>query len=136
MNCGLFQEEQEKEATREAMSNTDIVTRIKVTEKQFLRDIVGLAKLRGWLVYHTWNSVHSAGGFPDLVLVRPHFLTAGGFYIEPRIIFAEVKSDAGKVKPEQELWLEALKGVARDWGFFRVFLWRPKDWLQIVEALE
>jgi hypothetical protein len=61
-----------------------------VTERDlagYLRDV---ARAFGWRRYHTFLSKHSPAGFPDEVLVRP-----------PRLIFAELKSDHGRLKPEQ-----------------------------------
>jgi hypothetical protein len=43
----------------------------RITEKQFTGQVVQLARMLGWRVYHPWLSVHSAAGFPDLVLCRP-----------------------------------------------------------------
>jgi hypothetical protein len=37
-------------------------------------------------------------GLPDLVLVKP-----------PRVVFLELKSDKGRVRPEQQIWLDALE---------------------------
>ena len=39
---------------------------LKETEKGFQAAVVELARLRGWLVYHTYDSRRSAKGFPDL----------------------------------------------------------------------
>ena len=41
-----------------------------MTEKQFMAQVVELAKLKGWLVYHTYDSRRSEPGFPDLCMVR------------------------------------------------------------------
>lgn len=115
----------------------------KLTEKQWQEQVVQLAKLCGWLVYHTWNSMHSAAGFPDLVLVR-----------DTRIVFAEVKSErpAARVKEaianlrppwlahrdisdDQANWLGALKVIeeacasvdADGAPSVEVYVWRPSD---------
>jgi hypothetical protein len=40
------------------------------TEKQFMAQVIQLARLRKWLVYHTHDARRSVAGFPDLVLVR------------------------------------------------------------------
>ena len=91
-----------------------------VSEKQFQAQVLQLAKLSGWLTYHTHDSRRSQAGFPDLVLVRP-----------PAILFAELKSETGRVRPEQAAWLEALGGC-RTVG---ARLWRPGDWPEIEETL-
>jgi len=83
-----------------------------LTEKQFEGQIRDLAKLFGWLYYHTWRSIHSPAGFPDVVMVRP-----------PRVIFAELKSFKGKVSDKQQEWLETLKQCPS----LEVFLWRAGE---------
>jgi hypothetical protein len=83
-----------------------------VSEKQFMQAIIDLAKFNQWLVYHTFDSRRSAYGFPDLVLVKP-----------PRVIFAEVKSEKGKLTPYQELWLEILGQCPG----IETYVWRPKN---------
>lgn len=72
--------------------------------------VVKLARMLGYLVYHTHDSRHSAKGFPDLTMVHPR---------SGALLFAELKSSTGKVTPAQDEWLRALavRGVA--------FLWRP-----------
>jgi len=93
----------------------------RITEKQFLSQVDYLAKNTGWLTYHTWNSQHSAGGFPDLCMVRGN-----------RLIFTELKSEVGKVTPEQINWLCKLGQTIKP----EVYLWRPSDWDRIVEKLK
>lgn len=88
------------------------------TEREFQTDVLRLAAMFDWRVFHTFDSRRSAPGFPDLVLIRP-----------PRVIFAELKAPGGRVRPEQALWLHDLDqcpGVES-------YLWRPED-LQFVAA--
>ena len=93
----------------------------KETEKGFQAAVTQLAKIHGWLVYHTYNSRHSAKGFPDLTLVRG-----------PRCIMAELKSATGRVTPDQKLWLAALGAVPG----VEAALWRPEQWSEIATALK
>lgn len=83
-----------------------------MAERDLQRAVVDLARMRGWLVYHTFLSARSEAGFPDLVLVHER---------SGAILFAELKSDRGKVTAAQDRWLRALgvRGVA--------FVWRPAD---------
>lgn len=84
-----------------------------MTEAQLQDAIVTTARLLGWLVYHTFDSRHSAAGFPDLVLVRGTAL-----------IFAELKSETGRLSAEQDAWLAALQDTRR----VIVAVWLPRDW--------
>lgn len=89
------------------------------TEKQWQATVVEYAKLRGWRTYHTWISLRSAPGFPDLVLVR-----------RPRVVFAELKSERGALSEKQEAWLEDLRASGQN-----VFVWRPSDWPEVERVL-
>jgi hypothetical protein len=92
-----------------------------VTEKQFQAQVMDLARLLGWgPIYHSWISIRSAPGFPDVVLLRP-----------PRCIFAELKTEHGRVNVAQHQWLDAL----RDCPGVEVFVWRPSDLPTIAELL-
>ena len=91
---------------------------MKMSEKDFQSQIVQIAKLNKWLVYHTYDSRKSEPGFPDLVLVRES------------VIFAELKKDA-KTAPSQAqmAWLGALEKANA-----RCAVWYPEimDDIQIV----
>jgi VRR-NUC domain len=92
--------------------------------------VVEVARLAGWKCAHLraartdkgWRTPVTAdgAGWPDLVLVRP-----------PRIIFAELKSETGEVKPRQAEWLDVLRLLPQ----VEVRLWRPADWDALVEDL-
>lgn len=93
---------------------------INITEKQFESQVKDLAKICGWKYYHTWRSFHSPAGFPDCCIVRG-----------TRLLFAELKSEKGKVSPAQQEWLDILKAT----GKCEVYLWRPSQFDEIVEVL-
>jgi hypothetical protein len=92
-----------------------------VTERELQDWIVGTARLLGWRVAHFrpawtekgWRTAGSydAQGWPDLCLVRD------------RVVFAEVKLERGRLGPEQEVWLEALREAGQE-----VYIWRPDHW--------
>jgi hypothetical protein len=88
-----------------------------VTERQLQDAVIEAAKMFGWLHYHTHDSRRSAAGFPDLVLARRR-----------DVLFVELKSEKGRLRPEQEAWMKAIGSV---------FVWRPQDWTSglIVETL-
>lgn len=91
------------------------------TERDFQQQVIDLARLCGFMVYHTYDSRRSPSGFPDLCLLRP-----------PRLIFAELKRERGTPTPEQLEWLYELREVTG----VEVYLWVPSMWDEIVEALE
>ncbi len=113
---------------------------IATSEKAFQRAVVEYARLAGWKVYHIHDSRRSESGFPDLVLAR-----------RGRVIFAELKTEKGRVKPEQREWLTQLNGeealgldatrvlaaYATGGSVTRVlvFLWRPSSWPEIEAVL-
>lgn len=92
----------------------------QITEREFQREVLQLAALFGYRCYHTHDSRRSHRGFPDCTLVRGE-----------RLIFAELKSMAGKVRPEQQEWLDALALVPG----VSAYLWRPCDLDAIAEVL-
>lgn len=95
----------------------------KETEKSFQNTVVQYAKLMGWLVYHTYDSRRSESGFPDLVLVR-----------DGEIIFAELKTNKGKVSESQVKWLDELQKCSSD--NVSVMVFRPSDWEQVKGTLK
>lgn len=91
-----------------------------MTERELQSAVIECARLLGWRVAHFRPAETSKGwrtpveadgaGFPDLVMAR-----------RGRLLFVELKSEKGKLRPEQVAWLDALNPLA--------FVWRPADWL-------
>jgi hypothetical protein len=118
------------------------------TEKEFQHEVMKLARAGGWtcgakdvdelggLTYHSVSVMaQSERGWPDLTLVRRR---------DRRLIFAELKAEAGEVKPRQVavmgllacLETGRLAGVDPFAGpSIDVFVWRPSDMDAIREAL-
>ena len=94
-------------------------------EKAFQSAVVRLARQFGWRVYFTWSSMHSPAGYPDLTMCRPASNGQPG-----RLIFAELKTDRGKLTPAQEEWLADLRAVGAE-----AHCWRPSDVDTIAEVL-
>lgn len=92
---------------------------LELTEFEFQSMVLEVAKYSGWLTYHTHDSRRSNAGFPDLVLVRGKV-----------VIFAELKREKGRVRPEQKQWILALLNA----GEYAV-IWYPSDWDEIVKIL-
>lgn len=98
---------------------------IAETEAGFQAAVVQLAELHGWRWWHDNDSRRNKSGFPDLVLVRDGVL-----------IFAELKTEKGRVSPAQTEWLAALELVGHDSvGVVQVHVWRPRDWPTIESTL-
>lgn len=74
-----------------------------LSEKLFQRQVLELAKIMGWRVYHPFLSKWSERGFPDLTMVRAR---------DRRLLFAELKAEAGRLTPAQVEWQELLAAVA------------------------
>src|SRR5262245_51071700 len=103
-----------------------------ITENAFLKQVLGLAKLFRWPVYHprpartrrgTWKTpMIGDPGWPDVSLAR------GGDGHPARLILAELKSDHGVLSPGQREWLIILRQVPG----VEAFVWYPSDWDEIV----
>jgi len=101
-----------------------------VTEAEFQRQVVQLAKTLNWLVMHTRPAVNRSGkwstpiqghrGFPDLVLSHA---TRG-------TIFAELKAEKGRVSPEQHTWIDTLRASGQE-----VYVWKPEHLQEIADRL-
>ena len=95
-----------------------------VTEAEFQQAVVQYARLRNWMAFHPFDSRRSAPGYPDLTLVR-----AG------RLVFAELKTETGRVSAAQVEWFDALDEVAKSCAHVEVHLFRPSDWPSIEDVL-
>jgi len=82
--------------------------------------VIGLARLYGWMVYHTHDSRRSEPGFPDLVLCHPK---------HRRLVFAELKAAGGRPTGPQRDWLAALAAAGAE-----AALWTPACW-DLIEAV-
>lgn len=84
-----------------------------MTEREWQSQVCAWANRAGWRVFHVYNMVRSAGGWPDLVLVKPGC----------PVIYAELKTVAGRVTKQQSAWLDDL--AMAEGTIVRV--WRPTD---------
>lgn len=100
-----------------------------ISERDFQKQFLQFAKLMGWHRAHFRPGMNQRGswqtavagdgeGFPDVVLVRE------------RIVWVELKSDVGRLSPEQVIWRDKLLLAKQEW-----YLWRPKDWDEIQRVL-
>lgn len=97
----------------------DAPTGPKQSERDWQATVLQYAALRGWRAYHNPDSRRSTAGFPDLVLVR-----------RPHVVFAELKSDTGRLRPEQVTWLDELRACG-----VTAVVWRPSDWPHVERVL-
>jgi hypothetical protein len=81
-----------------------------ITEKLLTTQVVDLARMTGWMRYHTYRSTKSAGGWPDEALLRE------------RLILVELKAAGGKVSDAQKTWLRALLKAGQE-----TYIVRPAD---------
>jgi hypothetical protein len=82
-----------------------------VTEKAWQEQVVELATYYRWEHFHVYDSRRSDAGWPDLTLVRP-----------PELMFAELKTDRGRLSGAQRRWIELLRACGQE-----VHVWRPRD---------
>ena len=100
-----------------------------MTEAEFQRAVMELAKWCGWLTYHPrpaqtggrWSTAYTGdAGFPDLVLAHRDRGT----------IFAELKTQRGRPTPGQRAWLNVLEDAGQE-----AYLWCPEHWDAITARL-
>ena len=99
-----------------------------MSETQMLDAVVSCAHAFGWLAHHCrpgmnrrgiWSTaIQGDAGFPDLVLVR-----------KGHVVFAELKTERGKLSDEQVVWgsalIDAFGGAPRN-PLYQV--WTPAHW--------
>lgn len=98
-------------------------------EDEFQRLVIELAHVYGWMAAHFrpamtkhgWRTPAGADGkgWPDLVLVHP----------KHGVIYAEVKSQKGRLSPDQIRWRDALVAAGQRW-----YLWRAGTPLDRIAA--
>lgn len=91
------------------------------TEVAWQRTVIEAAAMLGWHHFHVQYSIGSQRGFPDLVLVHP----------DHGVVYAELKSERGKVRPEQVTWINLLRDAGQ-----QAFVWRPSDWPFVERVLK
>jgi len=106
------------------------MTGLTISEAEWQQQVIDLAHVHGWRVLHVRPAQNSRGdwrtpvaadgkGWPDLTLVRD------------RVLFAELKTNRGRLAPEQRRWLDALEAAGAE-----VAVWRPKDFPTVLDTLK
>lgn len=84
----------------------------RMSEAELQQCVADACSRLGLLHYHSHDSRRSEPGFPDSVIIGP-----GG------ILFRELKSRDGTLRPEQRRWGSRITQAGGDWS-----TWRPRDW--------
>lgn len=96
-----------------------------LTESNWTSRVIAIASLHGWRVHHArparttqgWRTpVQGHIGAPDLLLAR-----------RGEVICAELKVGKNKLRPDQQLWADAIGDRFR--------LWRPEDSDDVLKEL-
>jgi hypothetical protein len=96
------------------------------SERLFMDKVVQIAKMNGWCIHHPqphqvrpgqWRS--DGQGTPDLIMAHR----------DRGIIFAELKTEKGKLSPAQMIWANALQ------PWVEHYVWRPNQLELIAERL-
>lgn len=98
------------------------ISTIRVTERDLREQVRDLCKIYHWRFLFTWTSIHSPKGMLDLLLINKE---------QERVIFAELKSERGKMTPEQQETFDELDACGQE-----VYLWRPADIENIARLLK
>jgi hypothetical protein len=88
-------------------------------EAKFQGAVIDLAHALGWKHCHIYDAQRSEPGQPDLQLRRP-----------PRLLFVELKTDYGRVQPDQRTVLRELALCRQD-----VYLWRDRMYPRPIERI-
>ncbi len=101
-----------------------------MNETQFKNSIIDIATRYGWFVHHDLPAMNRRGkwathiqgnsGFPDLVLLNDRGV----------LVFAELKTDIGRLSKQQEQWLDRL-----DKTQVINMVWRPNQMPTIIKFL-
>jgi hypothetical protein len=110
---------------------------VGITEEQFSTQVESLLNMFGWHWAHFrpartekgWRTAISGmgKGFPDYICLRGE-----------RMVIMELKSEKGKVSPEQKAWYDKFIESRQHYvkgDFPEVYIWRPVDFDSIIECL-
>lgn len=102
-----------------------------ISERKWQDSVVAHARTHGWLVHFIPDTFHADAkrsgrmfttkqgdkGFPDLTLVSD----------DGQVVYAELKTEVGILKPEQIVWRDRLIAAGQEWH-----LWRPRHLDEII----
>lgn len=91
-----------------------------ISEKALMQAVIDLARLLQYDLYHTHDSRRSAPGFPDLLMASKR----GRIGQPNRLIVAELKTERGRLSPQQAEWLKLFEACG-----VPAYVLRPSDWI-------
>jgi len=91
-----------------------------VKESELQTKVIQTCNWYGLRYYHTFDSRHSAAGFPDLVIVGPY-----------GVLFVELKGTKGVLSPQQAAWIDELQVAGSE-----AMVVRPHDFDDLVLHLK
>lgn len=80
-----------------------------MTEDQLQAAVVDLCDRLGLLWWHDTDSRRNQAGLLDLIVVGS------------TVLYVELKTDKGRIRPEQQIWLDALNAAGQT-----AVVWRPQ----------
>lgn len=92
-----------------------------ISEASLQNTVVDLAQRLQYWVWHDTDSRKNKAGLPDLILIRP-----------PRVIFAELKRQSGRMRTAQI----AVLGLLAACPGVESYVWRPDDLEEIKRVLQ
>ena len=102
---------------------------VALSEKEFQNKVIALAIMYGWRVTHfrasqvggKWmTAIQGHSGFPDICMA----------HADKGLVFAELKTERGKLDPAQVNWLGTLAATGAE-----AYCWRPSDMQFITDRL-
>lgn len=101
------------------------------SERGFQEWVVSCATLRGW----AWGHIGQAKGAKDRWITPVSGAMGKGhadlLLVRERIIYAELKSQKGGLRPDQVEWIRRMRYAGAE-----VYVWRPSDRPEIERVLE
>jgi hypothetical protein len=108
---------------------------IEESETDFEKRLVGCAQSLGWVVMAVRRNVSIQRADGSVHHATPWLYDGEGWldltFVRERVFFAELKSEKGRIRPAQQVWLDRLKAAGQE-----CYLWRPSDWPQIEKVLK
>ena len=83
-----------------------------ISEAALQKSLIEVAEMHGWMVHHETDSRRSNPGLPDLICAHPNH----------GVVFIELKSERGYLRPAQREWRDALTMAGANY-----YVFRPRD---------